>query len=185
MKIIIDTDILVKENLSIEEFGLLLFYKECNVLPDENDLSILWNKGYLCKDIDGYKIIPMNWNKICRMATSEKIPDDKHLGELALKLMEIVPQGKIGDGPYYYKCNKKENIQMLRLFHREYKNHEGNYYSDEDILNATKEYVESFNEDYTHMVSLRNFIYRIDRTDGYSSSLLASYLENRYDEKNS
>lgn len=185
MRLIIDTYILEKEDLTLKEFALLLYYKETGVILDTPIAEELWNKGYLCKEIDGYSIVPMKWNKLCHMATSIKIPDDKHLTNLATKLMELVPQGKIGDGPYYYKCNTKENVQMLRLFHREYRNNEGNPYSDKDIIDATKEYVDSFDGDYTRMVALRNYIYRVDRNTGDSSSLLASYLENKYDEENS
>lgn len=187
MKIIIDTDTLIKENISLKEFAMLLYYseidtnRECvNYKYTENNL---WNKGYLIKELIGYSLNGFKWNKLVELAISEQVPDEEHLRQLAIKLMSIVPQGLIGDGPYYYKGNTKEIIQSLRKFHSIYKDKNNTCYSDDLIIEATKIYNDSFDDDYTHMVALKNFIYRTDRVSGLESSLLASYLEDMADGK--
>lgn len=180
MKLIINIDILEKENLSLEEFAVLLYFKQTRKVLDDDIANSLWNKGYLIKDIDCYRFNSITWNKLCRIATSRRLPEDKLLRELAIQLIQLFPEGKILNGPYFYRSSIKDTVQVLRLFHSNYKDSNKNYYTDKDIIEATKEYVKSFDDDISRMVSLKNFIFRCDYNNSSTSSLLASYLENMY-----
>ncbi len=59
-------------------------------------------------------------------------------------------------------------------------------FPDEAIINATKRYVEGFNDNYTYMRTLRYFLWREEKGasgDVESKSDLLTYLENSEEEK--
>ena len=55
MKFVIDSDIIAKDGITIQEFSVLLYYIAGGVgMLNETLCDSLWNKGFLIKDIEGY-----------------------------------------------------------------------------------------------------------------------------------
>lgn len=102
-----------------------------------------------------------------------------NIEELADKLREIYPSGKIPNTNYYYKCNKQDIINKLKTFFKMY----GTKYTDEQIINATQKYISSFNGNYAYLKLLKYFIWKDERLKGESvQSLLADFIENENSE---
>ena len=178
MKYIIDTDILKNVDLSLAEFGTLLYYID---RKDSNEFDkiteSLWTKGYLIKDLHGYIIEPHSFEKLqvilAECNNPESVNDRASL--LADKLREIYPNGKIFNTNYYYRCNRQDIINKLKTFFKMY----GTKYTDEQIINATQKYVNSFNGNYAYLKLLKYFIWKDERLKGESvQSLLADFIEN-------
>lgn len=99
--------------------------------------------------------------------------------ELADKLRDIYPNGKIVNSNYYYRCNRQDIINKLKTFFKMY----GTKYTDEQIINATQKYINSFNGNYTYLKLLKYFIWKDERLKGESvQSLLADFIENENSE---
>ena len=182
MKYTIDTEILKNVDLSLSEFSVLLYYadKENNKEFDELTEN-LWNKGYLIKELHNYVIEPHSFEKIqviLAECTNPKSVNDR-ASFLADKLREIYPSGKIPNTNYYYKCNRQDIINKLKTFFKMY----GTKYTDEQIINATQKYINSFNGNYTYLKLLKYFIWKDERLKGESvQSLLADFIENENSE---
>ena len=59
----------------------------------------------------------------------------------------------------------------------------GTKYTDEQIINATQKYINSFNGNYTYLKLLKYFIWKDERLKGESvQSLLADFIENESSE---
>ena len=112
--------------------------------------------------------------------------------ELAKTLRELYPEGRMIDRftgkptSYYFRCNQKEIEQKLKTFFFRYGN-----YTDEDIIDATKRYVASFNGNYQQkgFRQLKYFIWKDDPKQGpdgnyvESISPLLDFLENKESEE--
>lgn len=182
MKFTIDEAVVTKLGMDLPSlFATLLVKTGADI---EQVFSDLIKKEVLVKGMLGRYSVTPRWNDVCNniLLTSEKIiPKDEELEPLALELMNLVPQTKMPGTPYYYKCNKREIILKLKKFFKLY-----GFYPYEDIINATKRYVASFNGDYRYMKLLKYFIMKDEkRTDsdgrGYieETSMLATELENK------
>ena len=93
-------------------------------------------------------------------------------------MKEYFPKGlKVGSAAW--RGNDRELTLRMKKFFKLY----GNKWSDEQILAATKEYVESFNGDYRFMQILKYFILKSKKIEGEEGnyiedvSALASFLE--------
>lgn len=114
---------------------------------------------------------------------------DEELIQLAQKMRELYPQGKMKDRygrmtPYYYRCNNAEVVKKLKKFFTVFGD-----VPDDDILDATKRYVASFRGNYTGMRLIKYFILKDDvrpSEDGTGHveqiSDLATFLENKESE---
>lgn len=163
-------------NLTAKEALTLLMH--CTDAKEDAD-STLFEKGLLTKDVDSYLLSYMGADTAKILLTiSEKDNLKRSYVGLASTLMSIVPQGRMEGTCYWYKCNTQEIIRALTAFRLTY-----GVYSDRLIIQATREYVEAFNGDYTYMKLLRKFIYNIGH-NGEVSSELASYIENILDREN-
>ena len=156
MKYVIDSSVVAKSELTLEElFALLLVKTGANV---NNVFSNLVAKEAIVNTGIAGKFLPtQRWSDMCDniLLSSEKtIPTDEELIPLAEKLMQIFPQGKKPGTPYYWKCNKREISLKLKSFFKLY----GVKYTEEEILSAAHRYVESFNGDYRFMRLLKYFI---------------------------
>jgi hypothetical protein len=85
--------------------------------------------------------------------------------------------------PYYFRCNNSEVVKKLKTFFARYGN-----YTNEEILNATRRYVNSFGGNYQQrgFRLLKYFIFKDDVKPGpdgqghvESLSPLLDFLENR------
>lgn len=97
------------------------------------------------------------------------------ISELASKLREIYPTGKMPGTTYYYKGNLQDIEKKLKSFKKRYGN-----YTDEDIIKATENYIKSFNGNYTYLKLLKYFIWKDEKRDGetIATSVLADWIEN-------
>ncbi len=113
------------------------------------------------------------------VADSEEaiIAKKDEIKELAIKLMEIYPEGKMPGTSYYYRGNKTDIIKKLKSFYKRY----GTEYTSAQIIEATKKYVQSFNGNYTYLKLLKYFIWKDEIRDKevIQTSILADYLENK------
>ena len=178
MKYFIDTEVLKTNNLSLAEFGVLLYFADRKNTKSLEDLSYsLWEKGYLTKEVENYSFEVHSFEKLQTILAESTNEDsvNKRAEELADKLRNIYPKGKIPNTNYYYKSNKSDIINKLKTFFNKY----GTQYTDEQIINATQKYVNSFNGNYTYLKLLKYFIWKDERLKGESvQSLLADFIEN-------
>lgn len=162
MKYIIDTDILAKNNLSLSEFGMLLFYAGGKITSDIETINkSLWEKGYLIKDLTGFYMDHHKFEDIQNILSECSLPVDDNLraDNLAPILRDIFPKGfkVVGIGSKYSwrDCNRVI-AGKLKTFFKRY----GTQYTDAQIIEATRKYVESFNGNYTYMKLLKYFIWK-------------------------
>lgn len=104
------------------------------------------------------------------------ITEDK-LDKLAQKLKDLFPKGKKPGTNNYWAEGKALIVRRLKLFFKKY----GDDYPFEDIIEATRNYVQSFNGNYQWMKTLRYFI--LKEVKGASGEIegtsdLLNYLEN-------
>ena len=113
------------------------------------------------------------------VADSEEaiIAKKDEIKELAIKLMEIYPEGKMPGTSYYYRGNKTDIIKKLKSFYKRY----GTEYTSTQIIEATKKFIQSFNGNYTYLKLLKYFIWKDEIRDRevIQTSILADYLENK------
>lgn len=173
MKYVIDDAIVNKSPLSLAElFALLLiktgedFNEVIKGLIDKEAIVLVGNSKYM---------LTQRWSDLSDnilLSSERSIPKDDELLPLAEKLMQIFPQGKKPGTPYYWKCNKREIALKLKSFYKLY----GVKYSEEEILNAAQNYVNSFNGDYRFMRLLKYFIWK--KENGEEISELATFIDN-------
>lgn len=98
------------------------------------------------------------------------------VANLALKLREMYPEGKMQGTSYYYRGNTPDIKKKLVSFFKRY----GDEYTDEQILEATRNYIASFNGNYLYLRLLKYFIWKDENRDGevVQVSQLAEWIEN-------
>ena len=156
MKIEINEDICEKNGLNISELFAILLIKSCE------DLSKLFqsmeDKEIIVKDLFKGYMVTQRWDDVASsiLLDSEKThQSQERLEDLAIKLMEIFPKGKKEGTCHYFKGNKKDNILKLKKFFKLY-----GKYTDQQILDAARNYVASFNGNYAYMRILKYFIWK-------------------------
>lgn len=186
MKITIDDKVCLKHKLSIDEALIMLAIKYSKNI--EETITNLINRGVLVKD-DENTYITQHWNDVLDeviVDSSGAIDDEDRLRNLAIKMKDAYPKGKMPGTPYYYQCNTREIMLKLKKFFNIYGN-----YTDDDIVSATKRFVASFNGNYRYLPLIKYFILKnkpVQDEDGtnhmveYSS--LADYLENKGNDDN-
>ena len=181
MRYVIDTDACEKEGLSLAAVlaGMIIL---SDIDLEKLKLEIT-KEGILVKKEGEILITATGRDRVHRvlLSSDKTLPPEDQIETLAIKLMEIFPKGKKEGTSVYWKGNKKDTKLRLQKFFKLY----GNTYSHEQILDAAKQYVESFNGNYTYMRALKYFIWKDERktdSDGHmyieEVSDLASYIEN-------
>ena len=194
MKIVIDEKVCTKHKMTVPEVLMALALRCC----EENTIENMLNREILVVKEEGlfedaYKVT-QRWSDVLdeiladSSGTVEK--SDEELLELAKQMRELYPQGKMKDRygrmtPYYYRCNNSEVVKKLKKFFTIFGD-----ISNEDILDATKRYVASFQGNYTGMRLIKYFILKDDvkpSEDGTGHveqiSDLATFLENKESEE--
>ena len=178
----INDALLEKYSLTLEE---ALFLILCDLPVTQETIESLQERGFLIEESltpEGESLIADLLNDSKRFPSS-----DARIERLAEKLMEVFPKGKKEGTPYYWKGNKKEIKDKLKKFFVYF----GNSYTDNQIVQAARMYVTSFNGDYRFMRLLKYFIWKNDiKRDSESTSIeqiseLASYIENSGQESSS
>ena len=181
MKLTIDQTILDKNNLTIEEF-LVLFLSAREV-----DIGVISQslvaKGLADKDLfsSGKLVIS---DKVKDLISTTSIDSDKNVidkdsefTELATELREIYPAGRKDGTTYMWRGTTAKVAKKLKTLVVKY----GYTINREDVLKATKEYVNSFNGNYRYMQLLKYFILKsVKDADGNVDikSELMSLIEN-------
>ena len=181
MKLTIDQTILDKNNLTLEEF-LVLFLSAREV-----DIGVISQslvaKGLADKDLfsSGKLVIS---DKVKDLVSTISIESDKNVinkdsefTELATELREIYPAGRKDGTTYMWRGTTAEVAKKLKTLVVKY----GYTINREDVLKATKEYVNSFNGNYRYMQLLKYFILKsVKDADGNIDikSELMSLIEN-------
>ena len=189
MKLLIDEEVCLKHKMTLQEF---LFALAIRTGDHKKDISNMVSREILVWD-KGHPMVTQHWSDVLDEIiadSSGKIEkSDEELIQLAQKMRELYPQGKMKDRfgratPYYYRCNNAEVVKKLKKFFTVFGD-----VPDDDILDATKRYVASFRGNYTGMRLIKYFILKDDvrpSEDGTGHveqiSDLATFLENKESE---
>lgn len=176
--ITIDYNVLKDYNLTIDEFlVLLLNYKDVDILKTNESLI---KKELASKDVFNnlYLVLSNNTKDFISnvIVESDKKVQNFKLDylDLASKLREIFPEGKKNGTCYMWRDSNTIIAKKLKTLVSkfDYK------FTEEQAINAAKEYVKSFNGNYTYMQLLKYFILKQDPiTKEYRSDFM-SYIEN-------
>ncbi len=172
--------ILDKKGLNYNEYLFLIMHSELENLKEYKETLI--NKGFL-KLKDGelttlkkayqeLRSIELSYNyvKIKNRKAMEKEKEAKYF-DLAVKLQELYPKGKRPGSSVQWRSNKFILARKLKIIHDDYEVP----FTEEQAIDATKRYVDSFNGDFTYMECLEYFILRL--RPEFKSNFM-SYLEN-------
>lgn len=187
MKISIETNICEKLGLSINEVLYLLLVKNENNIENVK-YSLLQKQAIV--DINNQYLITQEWDDLVQkilLESDKEIPKTDNLEDLVINLRELFPKG-FKTSSIAWRGNKREISLRLQKFFKIY----DNKYTYEQIYNATKRYVDSFQGNYTYMRILKYFILKDDiKIDEEGKryveqvSELANYLENTENTDNS
>ena len=158
----------------------------CGELITPETFEDLCARGYI--EYDGFSIkrFPLNprltQNGIDIVETlvlNSEFDDSKKINRfdvLASYLREIYPEGKKPGTVYMWRDSVPIISKRLKAFVKKFGD-----YSNVDIINATKRYVQSFNGDYKYMQLLKYFILKRENNLGEveENSQLLSYLNNK------
>ena len=174
----IDPKILQQSSLSLEELLVfILVSKNVNFSQTLNQL-IDYGLVYKTEPVIRYQLTEQGETHIAYL-NSLTDQGDQRLIALAIKLREIYPKGKKEGTTFYWAESPILIVKRLRTFFQRYGN-----FNDEDIIDSTQQYVNSFNGQYKLMQLLKYFIFKDKRNAGvveYESQLL-NYLGNRHEE---
>ena len=191
MKITIDEDACKKVKLSLPEVLMITLVKTgVNI---ETLLKQMKEKQILIEEhtiLGTNLLVTQRWSDLsdrALLSADKSVPDNKRLENLAKALMEIFPAGKKEGTSQYWKGNLRDNTLRLAKFFKLY----GDKYTDEQMIEAAKNYVSSHNGKYQYMRVLKYFIWKDARKvnsegEGYIEEVsdLAAFIENAKDEKN-
>ena len=184
MKITIDEDVCKKYGMTMSELLMILLVKlGVNILELGEQMADI--QMIVPHDTENGKyLVTQRWNDIAEniILDSDKYtqPIDR-LDQLVIELQKIFPEGKKEGTSQYWRGNKREISLRLKKFFKLY----DNTYTDEQILTAAKNYVETFNGQYNYMRVLKYFIWKDEKKlteDGKAQVIeisdLANYIEN-------
>lgn len=179
MRFTIDSQVLMQDGITLQEFAILLYYISGGVgTLNESLCNTLWNKGFLIKDVEGYLLDNNKISQIESWTIRSSLPESttamRNLFDIAKAMQDEFPKGKKEGTSQYWKDSTKVITQRLSKFIEKYGS-----YSKEDFVNAAKNYVASFNGNYSYMQLLKYFIYKKDIKTGEENSQLASFLDNK------
>ena len=180
MKITIDDKICLKHGLTPNEVMLALAIRTGEM---KEDISNMVARGILVDK--GEYLVTQRWSDVldeilCDSQSSIEKSDEELLN-LAQRMRECFPQGKMPGTPYYYRCNNSEVIKKLKKFFVQYGN-----YPDDDIVDACKRFVASFRGNYKYLPLVKYFISKLKDQEDEDGTIhkveyspLADYLENK------
>ena len=191
MKLTIDEDACKKVKLSLPEVLMITLVKTgVNI---ETLLKQMKEKQILIEEhtiLGTNLLVTQRWSDLsdrALLSADKSVPDNKRLENLAKSLMEVFPVGKKEGTSQYWKGNLRDNTLRLAKFFKLY----GDKYTDEQMIEAAKNYVSSHNGKYQYMRVLKYFIWKDTRKvnsegEGYIEEVsdLAAFIENAKDEKN-
>ena len=205
MKITIDDDALNKVGITMEEFFLWYIYMRGktpdelrdsllskHLITDSSSDLILTGEGQdfpKLSHIDGSPVTgeeealysqAFKLDERQKQLLSSVIVDsngknirDDFFVKVAKEMRELFPEGKKPGTPYYWRDSVFTIVDRLKNLKKKYKAE----FTEQEALDATKNYVESFNGDYQYMQLLKYFIYKMDGSEMRSDFM--SYIANK------
>ena len=186
MKFFIDTDTIKENGISVQGFGMLFSLYNGEKLKSNEDLIDELNqkglimqygaKEYLHNPIEISRNGAEMFEGIILDGEYRKNKKENRFNILADKLRELYPEGRKEGTNYYWRDSTKIIARKLKALDKKY----GIDFTDEQAINATKRYIDSFNGNYTYMQLLKYFIMKNVLKDGEleETSQLLSYIEN-------
>lgn len=178
----ITSSALLKGGVDLVQFVMLYLLKLEADVPKV--ISLLKEKGYVIDEnlYNEAKITSSGLSRIDQVLADSAVTakTDTQLYELAEKMKKIYPSGKKPGTDYYWSEGVLLIVRRLRTFFHKYGD-----FPDEDILEATRRYVEDKTDDPT-MRLLRYFIFKDPVGGGNEvepTSDLLTYLEHLNDEE--
>ena len=182
MNIFINEAMLEKYNLSLAE-ALILITSE---IAEKNNTTL----DYILRvmKLKNYLLVDGNLNPLCSNIVEELSKSNTHnkinkIDTSFIKsLQNIFPSGKKEGTNIYWRGNSSEVRKKLEVFIAK-----NPHVTKDDILDAAKRYVKSFNGNYSYMRTLKYFILKNENKNGeinYTSDLL-TFIENKSNEEQS
>ena len=181
MKLTVDEYILDKYNLSLNEF--LVLYLSANSVNIKSCMESLIQKGLAYKDMFYENSIVVS-NNIKDTVSSIIIESDKNIidkdqqfTDLANKLRELYPAGRKEGTTYMWRGTTAEIAKKLKTLVVKY----GYSFTEEQVIKATKEYINSFNGNYKRMRLLKYFILKSEKDADDNINVISelmSFIEN-------
>lgn len=182
MKITIDEELCNQHNIPLEELLVALAIKiGGNIFTI---MDILLQKEVIMKS-EGEFLTTKDWGDTIDtilLDSDLKAQPATRLEKLVIKLQVLFPEGKKDGTTQYWRGNKREISLRLKKFFKLY----GDDYTDDEIIDATKKYIENFHGMYGKMRILKYFIWKDEKRvseDGtlriVETSDLATMLENK------
>jgi hypothetical protein len=172
MKIIIDEVDIKKFNLTLEEFlYMILIYRNTNIKEVKDSLV---QRNLIEDTLEGESLTEKGIRKLTNF--SGKPPDKLDYTKIAKQLREVYPKGlKSGTN-----CMWRDSVAIIASKLKTLVEKYGCTFTEEEAINATKSYVESFNGDYTYMQVLKYFLLKTKTLNGDRevTSEFMSRLEN-------
>lgn len=182
MKWTIDSNILDKYNLSMDEFVLLLLLaRGGNVQECMNSLLA---KKWAERNIfhPDQVVLSLETKETVQgiLLDSDRLVNGKQddFESLANQLREIFPKGNKAGTNYNWRGSTAEIARKLKNLVVKY----GCKFTDEEAVEATKAYVASFNGDYKYMKLLKYFLLKTPRNNNGDIEIesdFMTYLENK------
>lgn len=185
MKLVISDKIIEKYGLSINELLYLIsIYYGLDI--NKETFNSICSKGFVSYDSIGFDNVPNNL-KLTTSGTEilesilldsefkEEVEEDR-FDILAEELRNLYPKGRKPGTAYMWRDSKNIIAKRLRALVKKY----DISFTNEQAIEATRKYIESFNGDYRYMQLLKYFISKPNLVDGHweDSSQLLSYIEN-------
>lgn len=183
MAIYLNKDIIEKSGYSSAEIITMLCV--ANSVNYDSTINLLRRKGLIFCPLTEDPTDPINYKLSYNgvqildaiiLDSDDKIEKKDSLEELAIALRELYPKGKKSGTNCYWADSVGVIIRRLQNFFKRY----GTHYSHEQIIEATRQYVNSFNGSYDYMKLLKYFIFKDKKgLEGVENeSELATYIDN-------
>ena len=175
MKLTIDSKACENNGLTLDEF--IVLYINAKNIDIQQTMDSIVDKGLANKNLfNNYSLVLGSKTKQLLekviLDSNATVKDNmERIKNLAKQLQENYIPGKKAGTQDYFKGSSAEIIQRLKRFFAEY-----GEFTDEQIIDATKKYVASFNGDYRFAQLLKYFISK--KVDGERGSRLLAYIEN-------
>lgn len=187
MNFVLNVDEIKAKEIPIGELlYLLALYLNSNI--SEKEIHHLHHLGYLLEHestrIPRYEITRGGIELVEQVLLNSEfkgndITADRY-EKLAKQLRELYPTGRKPGTNYQWRDSNAIIAKKLKALVKKY----GDVFTDEEAIEATKRYINSFNGDYRYMQLLKYFISKKKIIDGEleETSQLLSFIENKDNE---